>query len=1388
MKPKKFMAWILIFTMIIGTFAGAAYADATKEEAFAGPPPGTATSSNASDPGKATPSDAALNPFALRASGRGIAMLLTMSYFQRGNKRYDLKETAGTGEHAAKNYEFNLYTDFSDEDTYMPTSVEAADGSDAYYAKLGSFDDPSYWSGGYSQTIPEMFSAEEGYPLTQADMQESRIRMNRVRPNEKQLTITEFEGCYDKNLDEEYMASTIYMDIGLDKDGALSLQGQPDKDALASMKQLLDQNFDRVFLAAEDGSGHEWPYQMKTLGHWVPVSAGESDEFPQPGEKKVKPGTYRFSVDEELTKRHNKGDGFDWSDVGVNANVSYFVSDYGMKSNIANVSYHEDTAASLVIGDLIGLLPESTNASFFSGYGQDGYVYEKEMKPVWILDPEYYTDPEKTMGESAKFGERYYFEMDFFGDDYQDMVGVEHPKMTIVLNPKEDDNYEDGDDEEDANDKEDAAEEGDNGNEDTSASVKWDDKNYKYITKYHVDDIWVYTFEAGQTFGEAGLPEKVLVDYYTSQGESGSEWVTLDWINDDYMTPGASDPIDDYYNTPADAIGDHVILWGWAPDLNVEWRHAPGVGPAKMSFQRNSGRTWLEIDIQNYDYLNMTLDGDNLSVESRRNYERQYEIITPGGKKTIWSFRDYSERYDMSEYGGIRLYSSQEEYPLKQDGNVGTLLTVKDAVANLFLDDVEIRTEQLNGMGAPLINIVSSKDGPLVPPNTTDEEPPNIADFRTRPQGFTIDSRAEKYVGAALFVHVRGKCRLENIYTGGEAIRVPFNTLVAVNGVGSEPDLTAISGNQGAAIGGGNSTGGIFIHNVLLNLGINGKWSTSSERFGILGSQYTDEVPNGPIIISGGAVVTPLPNGVDDRFDMPPTVGKMSLSPDNHLEVVDGAVLKTFSSFLPPAYSVFNTSERPYRNSQIVFNYMSDEEHTVTFDASGRCLVDTEVSFKEKSRNKEVLELEVTTRLKGMYPVYSILESEFENIDGIAQFGPFMLEGPYRDKNNITCMLSMNPDTESGKPLVYEDKQTILVNRSFGDYNFISKAEKSNMFYMEPKAVIYSEEEKGQLLTYQFAYQNNIDFADESQVEQSPVAGPGNQKAFIENVALISRIAEDDLTNGNGELYAGLAALEVNFNDQDATLTVEQMNTLGEGIYEAYAKLEKEVLNGALRDDTDGLSEVQIWQFVDRLAPTYTEFTEEYLPHYLWADVSRSVGSGERITSEFVPITWREEVLDGQRYTAGTVNGRPGVNRGSYRFVAELPEEYTYTYGVTAAPEARVTVLESQHSRRENWSIRKAFELANETGKPGGPASSGSYHVPEDAEIKIELHFEEERDTGGDFDGAKADERLKQDEIIGIEDFTAGNLDTMTVDGKSPRFTPKEFFINIFEYFFGFGR
>ena len=346
----------------------------------------------------------------------------------------------------------------------------------------------------------------------------------------------------------------------------------------------------------------------------------------------------------------------------------------------------------------------------------------------------------------------------------------------------------------------------------------------------------------------------------------------------------------------------------------------------------------------------------------------------------------------------------------------------------------------------------------------------------------------------------------------GPVIRVPYDAMLTINGINeSGSELTVTGGAQRTAIGGERDTGYIFIHDIPLNLtrvGANANLSLMGsgsavnvidnrtlakdiqEKFktGVYPDAFNgktdDTIKSRPIVISGkNTVVTPV-KPKNNNWDNMMTIGTLSLNPDSELIITDGAELRTFSSYLPPAYSIFNANakgrDNPFKNARIVFNYQKPDEFTVTFDEDGKNVVKSETTLTETARTVENVTIKAETNITGTYPV-TALDFLYAG-DEYKSFGPIELTEMKKPENYSVYEGEYKMlDTLNAAPLTAEGRIKVsnTAKDNYDTRNFSENIDTDLYRQEEPKICEFYHAANVRIITaIRFATQEEIDKAN----------------------------------------------------------------------------------------------------------------------------------------------------------------------------------------------------------------------------------------------------------------------------------------------------------------------
>lgn len=1034
-----------------------------------------------------------------------INELLGMSYFEGGV----FIDTFTSDESYA---DITLYSDLDPDKVYLPTEVRT-DVSGVYYT-MGTFpngDRDTHWTKSDSAYI-SVKKIGEMFDNVAEDIKDKQIRLN-VEELAENYKLKYVNGFYDMTANVDSIGG-LGLKIGLNESGAPYY----DEEGLVTMMNAV---YDRVFVEVdteENTTGQSSKsYQMDISGHWQIDESYDADaEFD---------GAYAYKliVNENLKEKYKDktSDDFDWDAIEAYVQVGYLIKDYEYKQKTINYATDGQPVS---IKDVYDQLPKTMTSTFIKGYdyGSKGESFTKSMNIKWKLDTEYNTNnidstEDDSMEQLVKVGDSLRFVADI--EDLSDRnffkLGADQapPEITVNITDKYTPSYDyDSDDE----------------------------NTTKYITKYHVEDReelgkkyrymqlesyknypHQYIAFPNQTLEDIGWKNEVLVDYYTEDGKTGSEWLTLDWE----MDHNGNHDSDPYYPMYSDEKGfseiridiTEAIMKGSA-DLGGEWENAPGVEPPEIRILIL--RNWINIDLSkhaNTDQikdidLSLVVENGVLTVSYGYYEEKSYNRY---GIKGEWYYP--TETYDMNNYIGIRLYSSDDTYV--HTFSEQPLLTVKDENVNLVLDNVKIERVYSKNINQPIIDIISTKLlgpkallDPYEPHKLKEGWISNPLNIKAYADNFVInnmwypDILANQFT-SSLNLYVVGKNRIETDFTGGEIIRVPYNAMVAISGLnGTDTELTAIGGAYYTVIGNNEESGHIFVHDVKLNLGknielgntipfmgTNTQTAPSTAKQMVEGRMGYDllgnlrlrnfEAKSRPIVISGSkAIVAPilyskLSNSV--RWSEKMTVGTLDLSLDSQLIVKDGATLCTATNYLPPAYSMLNAwkqrQERPFKDSQIIFKYGSEDEYAVKFDTEGTIQLGADVTLKETSRDQDHFGLGVSVKINGMYPLTPL---DFKALGYVENFGPIQLDKVNSKDESITELISYKTTGNDLEPL---DMQPLErnINVEFdrdiktGLYEFMLSV--SNDFYhLEPVKYSFVEEERPTIIQFRFASEEDL--------------------------------------------------------------------------------------------------------------------------------------------------------------------------------------------------------------------------------------------------------------------------------------------------------------------------
>lgn len=1152
-----------------------------------------------------------------------IYELLGMSYFEGGV----FIDTFTSDESYA---DITLYSDLDLDKVYLPTEVRTNVSGVNYI--MGTFpngDRDIHWTKSDSayisaKTIEEMFGSDNVDGL----IKDKKIRLN-VKSLDNDYKLTNVDGFYDMTANMDALQS-LYLKIGLDESG----NSDYDEQALLAM---MNEVYDRVFVTAETGKDEFKKtrlYQMDMSGHWQIGETGDvGDTF-----------AYKLIVDEALKEEYKDktSAGFKWDAIVACVQVGNFIKDYEYKQKTINYATNGQQVS---IQDVYDQLPKTMKSTFIKGYdyGSYGETFTKNMNIKWKLDTEYNTNSmvsteDDSMKQLVKAGDVLHFVADIedlnnrnyfkIGDDQTP------PEITVKITDKYTPSYDyDSDD---------------------------DENTTKYITKYHVEDsselaekykymqqsqdgkkVYPHQYVAfpNQTLEDIGWKNEVLVDYYTEDGKTGSEWLTLDWQmdhngskDDDEINPLYSD--EEGFNESRIDITE-AIMTGQPSDLGGEWEHAPGVEPAEIRILIL--RNWINIDLSEYTNtdqfkdkdLSLVVENGILTVSYGYYEEKRYNEYYSEG---TWKYP--IDTYDMNNYIGIRLYSSKDDYV--HTFNDQPLLTVKDENVNLVLDNVKIEREYSKNINQPIIDIVSTK--PLGPKALRDPYVPHKLDDSWISGAFNFQAFADNFVinnmwypdimanqfTSSLNVYVVGKNQLETYFTGGEVIRVPYNAMVAISGLnGTDAELTAIGGAYYTVIGNNEESGHIFIHDVKLNLGKNIELSntipfmgTNTQTVPSTAKQMLNdtmgydlqgelrlrkfEAKSRPIVISGSkTIVAPilfskLSNSV--RWYEKMTVGTLDLSLDSQLIVKDGATLCTATNYLPPAYSVLNAwkqrQERPFKDSQIIFNYGSEDEYAVKFDTEGIIQLGADVTLKETFRDQDHFGLGVSVKIKGMYPLTPL---DFKALGYVTAFGPIQLDKVNSKDESIIEPLDYRTMSNDLEPL---DMQPLEknINLEFdrdiknGLYEFMMSIN-TDLYRLEPVKYSFVEEERPTIIQFRFASEEDLALFNRGDTKESDSDDPKLTKAAKIFMAAYG-VNMDDL-NFMG-INLDRQSVWITKDEQEA-LTYFGLQRVARGVEAEKVKLEEEKKQEELEEllmSEEELTAKRTQEFADKYGVTVEDLEE----------------------------------------------------------------------------------------------------------------------------------------------------------------------------------------------------
>lgn len=1338
-----------------------------------------------------------------------------MSYFEEDAESFSMSQVES-------GFQMNLYSDFERMQTYVPFFLWMRSDSNLYkipYGEIenwniGDWDDFSAaaikrlgvswtgWNGnngkpmiaygpinnivyGYNQNIEIDESIKTG-----------KLKIFVLSPNEQDLYLKEVQGYYNgKDRRIEGFAAANPIQVGFNKSGEIQVPDTVTGGAIGKLKYAVNRSdaIDRAFVSVSESGYGNASYQMKMEGNWVLDKENPIAPVPAEDEQHPAAGVYQMTVSDDLKAKWNgqTESGFDWSDISVQVEVGYLVKDYGSALPAETTMVKAGSTVNQLI-EQVNQMYSSTNVTFYSGFPEKDETWQKEMGISWALSPESYGGKTFTGDTVLRHGDEIHLIMNSLGDEYVDVGEAYPPEMVITISasiPDVSDNNKGG---------------------------YVYESDYKYITKYH-QKFWNYYAFPGQTYEDVGLPKTIDVDYYTSNGEVRTENVKIKWTlveENKYPLGSKLHP----YTMPADSdrpgepgfngLCDVILLYGQVDDEDGMWRHAPG--KQVMSVTITLAKRWLNLDISEFTQETyLVVENGKLLLHLTSAKETYYE-----GWSTKYRFTDEHE-YDMSKYTGIRLYTSKEEYPLKTVGAEKTFLTIKGEHVNLWLDDVEIKMQYadwrwIDPQPLSLITLYSNGEAKT----RTADSPKFVPHYVTGEGAGWVEvgnlwypDMGEWEVDTSLIIHCSGKNILDNVAAGGPAISVPYDTMLAI---GSDPrnkggDLTAIGSKEAVAIGDARACGFVYIHDVELNLGRTDISVGGYKEIALLGSKdYPNygfssslksmlswygkgERPSSynpagvrsrPIVISGwNAVVAPVyPEG--KWLDELRTVGALTLYADSQLIIKDGAVLKTSSNYLPPAYSIVNAwytrGEHPYKNASIVFNYLGgDKEHTVTFDEEGKVLISGNMQFEVTSSGTEETEFKVVTEFSGLYPSTRL---DFMFAGQNEMFGPVSLQVEGEERIETSYLYSMKDsivqeklNTEAyikgklndGWIRIYEEVDNDLYKTTepiIGTYQTnldtivrICRFPTKDDFKTASGQGISATAEK---LMRDFGVNEEDMLTAGLDVTQEIITLSRGQRDHLFELGVIRLIEERNKSvklisndNQNWTLFAAeyrvtsedLLELGIDISRAAYQVTDELVAEVQRISAERIETYEKEVLNGQMYMLYGDSVPIQHWQFVDKYAPSLEELEKNHLAKYLYAEVSRMVDGQEEISYELIPVTWKEDFLSGdiwyllknsgepiyKRYTAGyatglsyaTDQGVGGKFPGEYMFSAVLP--YGYVFDIdTASPIVEVNVIESEETKKYKATMQAIKD--EET-----PLGERFVKIPDPGKIQIDLVFDD---------------------------------------------------------------
>lgn len=891
---------------------------------------------------------------------------------------------------------FYMYSGFPLTATYLPMFAAVANAPEQshVFGTFGNLNDQSPWrinGNGASCTV----LGQDIY------VESNRWSVNNIKLPSGSMVLYRAPG-----LSALYSGEVIQ--FGLNRGGELA-------GGANALKSAADTVFDRAFVMARDSNNNDAPYQMKMVGNW----AVETDPT-----EIATPATYTLTPKDDFKNSWSSkitGDVNDfWDRFKVEAKVGYIIKDFDLPKNMTL------RVNSISVDEVISSMPASVGASFVDGFDDpsNGKTYPQDINVTWEVAG---NDSSITGDTVLAPGDRITLEMHFDRNLYSfsDFIDPETGNVTVTIAG--------------------ARSSSGSGSASPRLSVQeaspppeeeevlLEEEVVKFISGYHFDSPTDFCALPGQTWEEVGVPKTVTIDYYTSDGESGSETAAMEWTLVDgsirEALGEAGEGKDSYNESMRRSLmnysdlskhpylyelrnrgfndkyeGEYILLEGQAKGLSDVFMHAAGVEPprARVSVAGN----WLGIDVSQYTDLSMQAQNGSLTVSGQ---DRRRQNV--------------SATYDLNEYTGIRLYATQADYPLKSSGVGGTLLLVENQKVNLWLDHVDIKSA---AEAQPLIDIRGNAgsvnhNGASFKPHTAGSDKASL----------WYPDVSGGSVASSLLVYCDGENSLTAARTGKQAIAVNYYSMLGISGInGPDGKLTLTGGDQSAVIGGKDDCGYVFIHDIPVDIGRVGDASQQS----LIGAnkQIAAGDPNSsiadrlirrnlaadflcnPIVISGkNAVVTPfvtykIKNDAK-LWDGIITTGDLLARKGSQLLLADGATLKTYSNYLPPAYSIAYAwkkgQQRPYKDAQIVFNYQQPDEYTVTFDAEGKVVLDSELRLKELfSNNRDTAMIEATTKVTGMFP---LTELDFWLAGLPAEFGPVTIAERDRPENEFTSTFAL---------------------------------------------------------------------------------------------------------------------------------------------------------------------------------------------------------------------------------------------------------------------------------------------------------------------------------------------------------------------------------------------